>query len=99
MHREHLPYRSFAVLDKDDFIETAGGLKAPRDSPGVIIVFNGQGAQWAEMGKELIHSDPNFRGDILAMDRKLRALKHPPCWNIMGEHNQPCIAKLVRCAN
>jgi hypothetical protein len=37
------------------------------------------------MGKELILYDPDFRNDILKMDRVLKTLSHPPNWNMMGE--------------
>jgi acyl transferase domain-containing protein len=87
VHREHLPHRTFAILDDRDFVETSSGTKAPPDSPDVIMIFSGQGAQWPEMGKELVLYDPNFQNDIQRMDQVLRTLSQPPCWNIMGEWN------------
>ena len=89
MHREHLPHRAFSIiLDDSSFIRSASVLKAPQDSPTVVMVFSGQGAQWPEMGKELILGDPDFRRDILKMDQKLKDLIHPPHWNMIGEESQ-----------
>ena len=88
IHREHLPHRAFSIIDDGSFIQSASGLKVPQDSPTVVVVFSGQGAQWPEMGKELILGDPNFRRDILKMDQKLKDLIHPPHWNMIGEESQ-----------
>jgi acyl transferase domain-containing protein len=87
-HREHLPHRAFSILDDGSFIQSAPGLKAPQGTPTVVMVFSGQGAQWPEMGKELILGDPDFRCDILNMDQKLKDLIYPPHWNMIGEQSQ-----------
>lgn len=50
------------------------------------MIFSGQGAQWAGMGKEMIQGDPEFRADIETMDSILRGLKCPPSWTIIGTH-------------
>lgn len=66
-------------------IEASGTVKSP---PGpsdrqVAMIFSGQGAQWAGMGKELLQNNTGFRQDVEAMDRILQNLKHPPSWTIM----------------
>ena len=48
------------------------------------MIFSGQGAQWAQMGNEMIHGNPEFRADIEKMDSILQGLKYPPSWTIMG---------------
>jgi acyl transferase domain-containing protein len=88
IHREHLPHRAFSILDDGSFIQSASGLKVPQGSPPVVMVFSGQGAQWPQMGRELILSDPDFRRDIVKMDHKLKGLIRPPLWNMIGEESQ-----------
>ncbi len=46
------------------------------------MVFNGQGAQWPQMGYDLYTSDENFRKDISLMDDVLQSLQHRPAWSI-----------------
>lgn len=83
VHRERLPQRAFAVL-KNGELETSGLSKAPAVPPAITMVFSGQGAQWAEMGKKLIQTDASFRYDLAYMDSILQSLRKPPCWSILG---------------
>ncbi len=84
LHREYLPHRAFAIVEKGEVVEIAAGLGAPQALSTITMVFGGQGAQWPEMGKELILSDAHFRKDILNMDRIMKGLKFPPEWNLIG---------------
>ena len=47
------------------------------------FAFTGQGAQWPQMGKELLNDFPAFRNSILEMDRTLQSLAHPPSWTLV----------------
>lgn len=47
------------------------------------FVFNGQGAQWQGMGKELIATYPAFRASIQAMDGYMREMGAQ--WSLEGE--------------
>jgi acyl transferase domain-containing protein len=87
LHREHLPLRAFGIVDNGGFIETAGGVKAAQKTPAVTMVFGGQGAQWPEMGKELVLTNHRFREDILKMDQVLRRLRFQPEWSLMGTYH------------
>ncbi|KAE8368107.1 hypothetical protein BDV27DRAFT_154279 [Aspergillus caelatus] len=81
--REHLPYRAFAVTDKDGSLPTFQ--KAQSTAPCPVFVFNGQGAQWPTMGKELMCRFPKFREDIHRMDKILTELREAPPWSIEEE--------------
>lgn len=60
------------------------------------MIFSGQGAQWPEMGRELILQAPNFREDIREMDNTLQTLTHRPEWTIEGEIlRQPVLKRLL----
>jgi acyl transferase domain-containing protein len=83
--REKLSHRAYAILENGDFTEVSNAVKVPANAPPVNVIFSGQGAQWPEMGKDLIHTDRQFREDIAKMDRILQGLRHPPSWTIMGK--------------
>ena len=83
--REQLPHKAFAIVENGDFIENSGGLKPSQNAPAITVVFSGQGAQWPEMGKELILTDHGFREDILKMNQIIKSLRfHAPEWNLTG---------------
>ena len=82
LRREHLPYRSFLVASDSLVLSAASIIKVPAKTPDVILAFNGQGAQWPEMGRALIQRNYMFREDIKGMDRILQTLRHPPKWTI-----------------
>ena len=80
-----MPHRACAIVEKGEFVEIAAGLGAPQTPSAITMVFGGQGAQWPEMGKELILTDRDFRADILKMDQIIKGLRfHAPEWNLVG---------------
>jgi hypothetical protein len=84
VRREPLESRAFALLRKGCSIEISTDRKAPAQAPKITVVFSGQGAQWAGMGRELLRHDEDFAFDIGQMDGILRAVKNPPTWSIRG---------------
>lgn len=55
----------------------------PKLTPQIVMVFTGQGAQWAGMGKELLLDFPSFAEDMCQLSRVLRNLPILPTpWNI-----------------
>ena len=85
VHRDTLPHRAFAVLQDGKLSVVSPPAKAPPEAPQVHLIFSGQGAQWPEMGKELIQADPTFRGSMERMDDILRKVAEPPSWSLIGE--------------
>jgi acyl transferase domain-containing protein len=81
--RNHLQLRSYCISDGVSPFEVSPVIKA-KSGLKTVFVFTGQGAQWAEMGKELINDFPSFRADIRAMDKILASLEHSPTWKIEG---------------
>jgi acyl transferase domain-containing protein len=84
-HREQLPFRAYLITDEESNVEISAAIKCPSEAPKIVMVFSGQGAQWPQMGRELILSDPLFREDIEEMDRILRSLRFPPSWSLKGK--------------
>ena len=50
----------------------------------ITFVFTGQGAQWPQMGQDLIQEFPSFRHSIQKLDATLQFLPDPPTWTIHG---------------
>lgn len=74
--REHLAYRAFKIASANRARTLSSVVKAPvgagQKPPNVVMVFTGQGAQWPQMGKELIRSHPVFRTAIRCLDQHLQ---------------------------
>lgn len=87
--REHLPHRSFAIASNGQ-IGTAAPPERAGAAPNVIMVFTGQGAQWPQMGKELLHSNAIFASTIRSLDKYLHEeVSGGPLWTIEEELLRP----------
>lgn len=82
--RQHMPFRSFSVAGTAVETKAAPSREIPTDSHSLVMIFSGQGAQWPQMGIELLDTDKEFRDDIKAMDRILQTLINRPEWTIEG---------------
>ncbi|KAJ0116060.1 hypothetical protein J7T55_005006 [Diaporthe amygdali] len=86
LKREALNHRAFVITDgANDWSPVYSSRPLPREPPKIVFVFGGQGAQWAEMGKELIMNVPKFRASLEAMDDILHRLPDGPTWNLIDE--------------
>ena len=86
--REHLPHRAFCVASKNA-PATASPLSKIGQTPNVVMVFTGQGAQWPQMGRELIQSSTVFQNSIKSMNKSLQETPNAPQWNIEDELLKP----------
>lgn len=90
LRREALDQRAFVVTNGTDYWSPVFSSRPlPREPPKTVFVFGGQGAQWAEMGKELIMNVPEFRASLQAMDDFLHGLPDGPTWSLIGEQTDP----------
>lgn len=88
LHRKTMSHKAYALLQDGNIAEEFSGLKSSRSvAPQIVMVFTGQGAQWAGMGRELIHRYVAFRQDLEAMEATLNTLAYPPEWSLMGRSN------------
>ncbi|KAI9151993.1 Highly reducing polyketide synthase VdtX [Paramyrothecium foliicola] len=107
--RETYPYRAFAVVHRGEHFNLSQVVRPqPEKVPKLVWVFTGQGAQWAQMGNDLIEYHPMARKRIDELDSILQNLPDPPLWTIRGEisknkdtsrlyeaeFSQPCLAAL-----
>lgn len=51
----------------------------------VAFIFTGQGAQWPQMGYQLMEQYSSFRKTVTDLDAYLARLPHKPSWTIYGE--------------
>ncbi|KAJ6441494.1 cytochrome p450 monooxygenase [Purpureocillium lavendulum] len=84
LRRDHHSHRAFAIAGNKTSLELsqADTVKAPAR---IAWVFTGQGAQWPEMGAELIDTNPVFQATIRGLDTFLSGLPTPPPWTIEDE--------------
>ncbi|PWY87347.1 hypothetical protein BO94DRAFT_585895 [Aspergillus sclerotioniger CBS 115572] len=87
--REHLPYRAFVVASREQ-PGSASAIAKPAPTPNVVMVFTGQGAQWPQMGRDLLRSNAVFRASIKGLDQHLKGLGAAgPTWTIEAELRKP----------
>lgn len=97
--RVHLPHRSFSVAGEGVAANTAPFTKAPSSSADVVMVFTGQSAQWAQMGIELLESNPVFRKSIETMEQVLQSLPDRPSWSLIDELTKPAETSNINTAS
>ncbi|KAJ0417858.1 polyketide synthase 2 [Aspergillus carlsbadensis] len=88
--RTHHFHRAFITASDTDFSENdfTLGKKTPQP-PKIALVFTGQGAQWPQMGKQLLETFPWTREILEELDRVLQAQPDPPMWSLLSELTDP----------
>ena len=92
--RDQLAQRAFAIHDgitqaegktEEEQQPTLSPIVKSKETPSVYMVFTGQGAQWPQMGADLMDAYPSFLKDIREMDKALHSLENAPSWTIEEE--------------
>lgn len=83
--RRSLGHRTFCVTDGTKKPEWSPVSQATTSPPTLVWVFTGQGAQWPQMGRQLIEAHPLASRTVESLDRVLQQLPQPPPWTIRGE--------------
>jgi acyl transferase domain-containing protein len=83
-HRAFVTTTSSADLDDGDFVVS----KRLSHEPKISFVFTGQGAQWPQMGKDLLRF-PLARSVLKELDEVLQAQPNPPAWTLLAELTEP----------
>lgn len=89
VRRTHLSYRAFTVARVGEpTIPISDAVlskkKCHPTSPSLGFVFTGQGAQWSQMGKNLLYEFPCFKVAISELDHVLSKLPERPSWTLEG---------------
>ncbi|KAJ5687268.1 hypothetical protein N7536_009887 [Penicillium majusculum] len=89
--------RAFAVIEgKEIPKERIVFGKKKAIPPKVGFLFTGQGAQWSQMGLELLNSLPVARNMIHHLDDVLQTSLSPPEWSLWDELTEPRSADALR---
>jgi acyl transferase domain-containing protein len=81
--REFHNYRAFSLASSSAPNEMSP-IHSALEPTKLIFTFTGQGAQWAQMGAQLIEKLKIFKTSIRALDTFLRSLSDPPDWSLEG---------------
>ncbi|KAK4205028.1 hypothetical protein QBC40DRAFT_261048 [Triangularia verruculosa] len=67
--------------------DTSIGTRSSTGDRRILGVFTGQGAQWAQMGKDLLNTVPRAKEIVVKLDNALQNLPRPyrPSWRIADE--------------
>ena len=94
--RSNLAERGFALVTQKTLAEDLHFDKLQKSKEGktysthpFAFVFTGQGAQWPQMGKELIEEFPSFRHTIQELDAVLQKLPEKPSWTLQNAILEP----------
>ncbi|KAI0399293.1 hypothetical protein F4802DRAFT_610970 [Xylaria palmicola] len=85
-------HRAFITTQTTEIADIPEGWvvsKKSTQTPTVSFVFTGQGAQWPQMGKDLLQFFPWTREILQELDDVLRNLRHPPSWSLVSELTEP----------
>lgn len=90
-------YRGF-VLASDHYLDAeAFETDRMRDEPlSIAFIFTGQGAQWPEMGRELLASFPVAAKTVQHLDDVLQSSYGAPAWTLHDELTSPRSADHMR---
>ncbi|KAF5239311.1 hypothetical protein FANTH_10014 [Fusarium anthophilum] len=94
--RDHRPHRHFAIFNNGTVETVSSPAKIKSDqAPKIVMVFTGQGAQWPQMGLELLQSNEVFLSTIRSLDQHLQEMTgQKPHFTIEEELRKP--SKLSR---
>ncbi|NEO36814.1 MAG: SDR family NAD(P)-dependent oxidoreductase [Moorea sp. SIOASIH] len=70
------------LLQDSSDVDLAGGSEGDNHRPNVVFVCSGQVPQWWGMGRELLQSEPVFRGAIEECDALIRSQAN---WSLLAE--------------
>lgn len=80
-HRGFLVATSATSLDDGALVMGKRWNEAPR----IGFVFTGQGAQWSQMGKQLVETFPQAKLLIQRLDKALQTVPNPPKWSLLSK--------------
>ena len=91
-------HRAFAVTRSANSFPKDGIIfgKAKSSPPKIGFVFTGQGAQWSQMGLDLVNTFPTAKKVIQRLDDALQDLPTPPQWFLYKELTENRDSALLR---
>lgn len=86
--RSRLFHRAFSIQTNTHISASSfefGKSIGEKEEMRVGFVFTGQGAQWPQMGKQLLYTFPRAREIVEDLDKVLQGLPKPPAWSLVCE--------------
>ncbi|KAJ6190988.1 polyketide synthase [Penicillium mononematosum] len=95
-HRTRHYHRGYLIANSNSIDVDDVTMGTPRsDPPRIGFVFTGQGAQWVQMGKDLI-TFPVAKRELEHLDNVLGNLSEPPQWSLIDKLVNPQSAEDLR---
>ena len=83
--RSHHFYRGYLVSQTPEVREESLVIgKKNTEAPRIGFVFTGQGAQWSQMGKNIVDLFPSATSLLSRLDNALQTLPNPPSWSLLS---------------
>ncbi|KGO64075.1 Acyl transferase/acyl hydrolase/lysophospholipase [Penicillium italicum] len=95
------PRRAFAIVDSQAAIDglnsdsIISGKSPSSPARRIGFIFTGQGAQWPQMGAQLLNEFGVFKSTIQYLDAVLSKLEKKPCWTIEGALLEPAATSQI----
>ncbi|KAE8157724.1 hypothetical protein BDV40DRAFT_304892 [Aspergillus tamarii] len=91
-------HRGYLITDDLKHLDPATAVygKKSVNAVNVGFVFTGQGAQWPQMGLELLTSFPVARRCVEKLEAVLQSLPSKPTWSLYDELTRPCSPDHIR---
>lgn len=96
--REHMAHRAYCVTVGTQPLAVSRPAKMSKEVPELVLVFTGQGAQWPQMGAQLLGDFPVVRESFAKMEQALAALPTPCPFNLREELLKPETESLIQSA-
>ncbi|KAF7590609.1 hypothetical protein BBP40_002604 [Aspergillus hancockii] len=90
--------RGYLITDGLNVLDPANVVYGKKSTSPVKLgfVFTGQGAQWPQMGLELLETFSQARSCVDKLDTVLQRLPDPPKWSLYDELTKPCTPEHTR---
>ncbi len=87
--RTHHFHRGYIVANSSNLFEEQTVMSKSTPAPRICLIFTGQGAQWPQMGKDLMQNFPRAKAHITHLSSILQDLPDGPEWSLLEELTQP----------
>ncbi|EEU43643.1 uncharacterized protein NECHADRAFT_70660 [Fusarium vanettenii 77-13-4] len=81
-HTQQELLKKLSAASADDATISVASQETTNQTPRILGVFTGQGAQWPTMGREILKTSAFARDIIARLETSLASLQEPPRWTL-----------------